>query len=351
MTTKQRLTWERLTLKLRNPFRLSYGVDETRTSYWIRLADDEGWGEGTIPSYYHIPWEAILACWQEAANQNRAVPDDPQEFAAWIPEGPAPARCALEIALYDRAGRQKALPLYQLLGLPPPEPMPTSFTIAIASPQEMAELARSVPGYPVIKVKLGSDDDEARLRAIREARPDARLRVDANAGWTPDEAVRRLDALEPLGLEMVEQPVPKEDIAGMGYVQKHASVPVVADESVQTEEAVERLAEAGVQGINLKLMKLGGISTTLRLLQRARQLGLKTMLGCMIETSLGTTAMAHLAGLADWIDLDGPMLISNDPFDGLAYDAHANLTVPDRPGIGVRLREPQLKEPRLPEPR
>jgi len=337
--TAQALTWECMTLKLRNPFRLYYGVDETRTSYWIRLAEDAGWGEGTIPSYYHIPWEEILACWQTAARQDRPLPDDPGEFPDWIPEGPAPARCALEMALYDRAARHKGLPLYQFLGLPRPEPLATSFTIAIASPQEMAEIARSVSRYPVIKVKLGSDDDKARLQAIRDARPDARLRVDANAGWTPDEAVRCIEALEPLGLEMVEQPVPKEDIAGMGYVQQRASVPVVADESVQTEEAVERLAEAGVQGINVKLMKLGGISPALRILRRARQLGMKSMLGCMIETSLGTTAMSHLIGLADWVDLDGPMLISNDPFEGLTYDEHAHISVPDRPGIGVGLRD------------
>jgi L-alanine-DL-glutamate epimerase-like enolase superfamily enzyme len=133
---------------------------------------------------------------------------------------------------------------------------------------------------------------------------------------------------------MVEQPVAQDDIAGLGYVQAHIDVPVVADESVQTMADVEQLAAAGVQGINLKLMKIGGLAPCLQMLRRSRELGLRVMLGCMVETSLGVTAMAHLSGLADWIDLDAPLLIANDPFEGLRYD-HADIHVPDRPGIGV----------------
>ncbi|NTU75404.1 MAG: dipeptide epimerase, partial [Anaerolineaceae bacterium] len=139
--------------------------------------------------------------------------------------------------------------------------------------------------------------------------------------------------------EMVEQPLEKHDHEGMGYVQKHTSIPVVADESVQTIEDVEKLAAAGVQGINLKLMKVGGLTPGLHMLRRARELGMRVMLGCMVETSLGTTAMAHLSGLAEWLDLDAPMLITNDPFDGLQYDQHAVVSVPERPGIGVELKK------------
>jgi L-alanine-DL-glutamate epimerase-like enolase superfamily enzyme len=199
----------------------------------------------------------------------------------------------------------------------------------------MAKLAVQMRDYPVIKVKLGGDDDEACLAAIRAARPDVRLRVDANAGWSPEQALRRIEALAGFDLEMVEQPVPKDEIEGMGYVQRHTEVPVVADESVRTLADVDKLAAAGVRGINLKLMKVGGLAPCLRLLKRARELGLQIMLGCMVETSLGTTAMAHLSGLADWIDLDAPLLIANDPFEGLDYDRHGRIRVPDRPGIGV----------------
>jgi L-alanine-DL-glutamate epimerase-like enolase superfamily enzyme len=333
-----RLVWQELTLRLRNPFRIAYGASETRQAFWLRLKDDEGWGEGTIPSYYHITPAAMQACWQAAARRTDPLPDDLAGIGAWVgEEGPAPARCAIDLALHDRLARRAGVPLYQLLGLPRPEPRPTSFTISIAPPQEMAEMARQVAGYPVIKVKLGGPEDEACLAAIRQARPDARLRVDANAGWSPDEAVRMVARLELYDLEMIEQPVPKEDIAGLGYVQKHTRLPVVADESLQSIEDVDRLARAGVQAINLKLMKVGGIGPGLRILQRARSLGLRVMLGCMIETSLGTTAMAHLAGLADWLDLDAPMLVSNDPFQGLWYDEHAGVHLPEQPGIGVTL--------------
>ncbi len=330
-----RLTWEAITLQLHVPFRISYGVSETRKAFWLRLADDAGWGEGTIPPYYHVDEADMFATWEAAARRTDPFPDTPSEIPAWIgEEGPAPARCALDLALHDRIARLRGIPLYQLLDVPRPPVHSTSFTIPIASPEEMARMAAQVPDYPIIKIKLGSDDDAARVAAIRTARPDARLYVDANAGWSPEEAVRHVRALAAYKLEMVEQPVPQDDIAGMGYVQAHVDVPVVADESVQTLDDVEQLAAAGVRGINLKLMKIGGLAPCLRMLRRGRELGLRVMLGCMVETSLGVTAMAHLSGLADWIDLDAPLLVANDPFDGLRYD-QADIHVPDRPGIGV----------------
>lgn len=336
MVTLPRLTWQLSTLHLRNPFRLSYGVSETRRSFWVRLADDAGWGEAAIPPYYGIDDAAMQAVWSAAAVRPDPFPDDPEAITGWIGDaGPAPARCALDLALHDRIGRQRGIPLHALLGLPPPTPLPTSFTIAIAEPAEMARLAAEATRFSILKLKLGSDDDIARLAAVRAARPDAVLRVDANAGWSAAEAVSRLQEIERFGLEMIEQPVAKHDIAGMGYVQAHTALPIVADESVQTLADVEALAAAGVQGINLKLQKVGGLGPGLRILRRARELGLRVLLGCMIETSLGTTAMAHLAGLADWLDLDAPLLISNDPFDGLRYDAGARVQLPARPGIGV----------------
>lgn len=334
-----KLTWQKFTLQLRNPFRLSYGVSETRQAFWVRLADDAGWGEGTIPPYYGVKEEDMIAYWAGKAQSDRLFPDDVAEIPDWVgTEGPAPARCALELALYDRIARQQELPLYALLGLPRPVPMATSFTIAIDTPEAMAERALKIAKYPVIKVKLGSDDDEARLGAIREARPDALLRVDANAGWTLEEALRHVEALSRYGLEMIEQPTARDAIEDMGEVQRHIDLPIVADESVQTMEDIERLGAAGVKGINLKLMKVGGLTNGLKLLKRADEFGMRIMLGQMVETSLGTTAMAHLTGLAEWVDLDGPLLISNDPFEGIQYDEHAVFRVSDAAGIGVRLR-------------
>ncbi len=334
------LTWEMIPLKLRNPFRLSYGVTDTRQAFWVRLKGDEGWGEGTIAPYYGITPEALAACWQAAAEKEEPFPDAVEEIAVWVgTQGPATARTALELALYDRIGRNWGVPLYQLLGLPQPSPMPTSFTIAIDTPEAMAQMAAQIGGYPIIKVKLGSEDDEARLGAIRAARPDARLRVDANAGWTLEAAYQHVAALEKFNLEMIEQPLAWDQIEAMGQLQRATSIPIVADESVQSLEHVERLAAAGVAGINLKLMKVGGVTLANRMLKRAVELGMRVMLGCMIETSIGTTAMLHMAGLAEWIDLDAPMLISNDPFDGLRYDEHAVASLPqDRAGIGAVLK-------------
>jgi len=280
-------------------------------------------------------WEHI----QRSCGVRGSLPDDPTGIAAWLGDGgPAPARCALDLALHDRIARRRNMPLHRLLNLPVPASLPTSYTIAIAEPDEMARLAVEAAAYPVLKIKLGSDDDAARLAAVHAARPDAALRVDANAGWSAEAAVARLRQIERFDLEMVEQPVARHDFAGMGYVQARTGLPVIADESVQSMADLEALAAAGVRGINLKLQKVGGLGPGVAMLLRAKDLGLKVMLGCMIETSLGVTAMAHLAGLADWLDLDAPLLISNDPFDGVDYGVGAMITVPDRPGIGARLR-------------
>jgi L-alanine-DL-glutamate epimerase-like enolase superfamily enzyme len=240
--------------------------------------------------------------------------------------------------LHDRIARRRETPLFRLLDLPKPPAIATSFTIGIDEPEAMAAMASQIADYPIIKIKLGSDDDEARVKAIRSARPDAALRVDANAGWTREQALAHLGWLEKYNIELIEQPLPREQIEQMGELQKRTSIPIVADESVQTMDDVERLGAAGVKGINLKLMKVGGLGPALRILRRARELNLRVMLGCMIETSLGATAMAHLAGMAEWIDLDSPLLISNDPYDGIHYDRHARLHMPDRVGIGAEAR-------------
>lgn len=335
-TSTSRLTWEPLTLHLHSPFRLSYGASETREVFWLRLADDEGWGESAIPPYYGISTPSITAFWEAIARRADPWPDRVEEVAVWMGEdGPAPARCALDLALHDRIARQHRVPLYKLLGLPRPSVLPTSFTISIGEPPEMARTAAAAAAYPILKLKLGTEDDMACVAAVRAARPDARLRVDANAAWSPEEAVQRLRSLAPYHLELVEQPVARDDIAGLGFVQAHTDLPIVADESLRTLADVERLAQAGVRGINLKLNKVGGLAAALPIALRARVLGLHVMLGCMIETSLGVTAMLHLASLADWLDLDAPLLISNDPFTGARYDGTGSMHLPEAPGIGV----------------
>lgn len=334
------LTWEKITLKLRKPFRLSYGTSEERQAYWIRLNNDEGWGEGTIPPYYNVSSAIMEDYWRNTDLRGEALPDQFEAIANWIdPDGPAPARAAIDLALHDYLSKKQGLPLYAALGLDRPLPKPSSFTIAVDTPAAMAEEATRVLHFPIIKVKLGGDDqDIQRLEAVREARPDARLLVDANAGWDPAQAEGYLKHLEHLNVELLEQPLGPSEIEGMGRLQALTSIPIVADESVRTLKDVKDLAKAGVRGVNIKLMKVGGLSPALEMIRLARHYRMKIMLGCMIETSIGLTAMSHLAGLADWLDLDASLLVSNDPFEGMSFDETATVRVTDRPGIGVRLR-------------
>ncbi|HEX3355338.1 MAG TPA: dipeptide epimerase [Tepidisphaeraceae bacterium] len=333
------LSWETLTLRLRHPFRLAHGVSETRQSFWIRLHDDSGWGEGTIPPYYGVDSSRMIECWDRAACLTLPFPENIDEIPHWLPEGPAPARAALEMALIDRIAKRRGMPLHQLLGIPAATNLTTSFTIAIDTPDNMARMATAMSDYPILKLKLGSDDDESRVAAVRQARPNVKIRVDANAGWAFDQAVTHLQWLGKYDIELIEQPLASDQIQAMGELQGRTSIPIVADESVQTIDDIDQLARAEIRGVNLKLMKAGGIIAAHRMLNHAREVGIKVMLGSMIETSLGTTAMAHLAGAADWIDLDAPLLISNDPFGGIQYDRNARVSIPNRPGIGVMKKE------------
>ncbi|HEY9121794.1 MAG TPA: dipeptide epimerase, partial [Brevefilum sp.] len=283
--------------------------------------------------------DEMVSVWQSAANNPRPYPDDPQEIPTWIGDGPAPARCALDIALHDRIARNLNVPLHKLLGVPFPKPKPSSFTIALDTPFEMARMADQVKSYPIIKVKLGGDSQDLdRLAAIRDVRHGVKLWVDANGGWTLDEAEQYLPELETLGIEMLEQPLDKVDIAGMGILQSKTKIPIVADESLQSFENLKEIALAGVQGVNIKLMKVGGLSPALKMICQAKALGLKVMLGCMIETAIGTTAMAHLMGLGDWLDLDASALIVNDPFVGMKLDPSCKVHLPEGSGLGVEIR-------------
>ena len=334
------LTWQKITLKLRNPFRISYGTSETRQAFWVRLINDAGWGEGTIPPYYGVDDDAMKSLWQRAADNKVDFPDDPALIPEWIGEGPAPARCGLDLALHDRISRNLRIPLFRLLQVPFPKSKPSAFTIALDTPEEMAKMAIQVKNYPIIKVKLGGDaQDLVRLEAIRRARPEVELWVDANGGWSLGEALKYIPELEALGIRMLEQPLDKADVSGMGALQSKTNIPIVADESVQSFEVLKEIALAKIKGVNIKLMKVGGLSPAVKMIRQAKALGLKVMLGCMIETAIGTTAMAHLMGLADWVDLDASLLITNDPFDGMWLDRNCLVKMPEDVGIGIKLRD------------
>ena len=233
-----------------------------------------------------------------------------------------------------RAG-VSASPLYELLGLDPRATPETSFTIGLAEPEVVVRKVREAAAYPILKVKMGSDDDREVLTAVRDTTM-SRIRVDANEGWTPQGALDRLEWLARLGVELVEQPLPADRIEETRELRRRSPLPFYADESVHRARDIPRLAGA-FDGINIKLMKCGGLAEALRMIAVARALGMKVMLGCMIESSLGITAAAHLSPLVDTADLDGNLLIENDPFVGATVEA-GRIVLPDGPGLGVSER-------------
>jgi L-alanine-DL-glutamate epimerase-like enolase superfamily enzyme len=213
----------------------------------------------------------------------------------------------------------------------------TSFTIGIDEAEVMAERARQ-SGMPIIKIKLGGSQDEASVAAIRQA-TSARLRVDANAGWSREHAAQLIPRLAQFGLEFVEQPLAIGDIEGLRWLrQQKLGIPIFADENIKSAKDVATHAGA-VDGVVIKLAKSCGIREALRAIHTARALDMQVMLGCMVEGSVAVTAAAHIAALCDYADLDGPLLISNDPYRGVTYEG-ARLILPDRPGLGLLPNQP-----------
>lgn len=247
--------------------------------------------------------------------------------------GNGAARVAISAACHDWRGKRYGAPLYRLLGADTGPIPPTSFTIGIAAPEEMAARVAEASAYRILKVKMGFAGDEEAVTRIA-ATTDQRIRVDANAGWTRKQARRKLDLLEELGVELVEQPLPAEDLEGLADLSAASAVPIVADESCVTARDLSRLAGV-VDGINVKLAKAGSIGEALRLLEGGRALGMLVMLGCMIESSLGVAAAVHLSPLADFVDLDGHLLISDDPFAGLRLE-EGRVLPSEEPGLGVQ---------------
>lgn len=331
------LSLQPISLNLRTTFRVSHGASDQRHNVVVRLKHDGlvGMGEAAAVFYYGDT-QASLMEYLESLPPLGDNPFDLERIIASLPPGPQAGKAAVDIALHDLYGKRLGQPLYRIFGLNP-APLPqTSFTIGIDEPEVMAERA-SQSGYPFIKIKVGTDHDEAVVRAIRRA-CSARLRVDANGGWSREQALDIIPRLAAYDLEFIEQPLPVQDREGYLWLkqnlrQQGIQMPIFADESVRTSRDIVSLAN-GLDGVVVKLMKTGGLREALRCIHTARAHGLQIMLSCMIESSLGVTAAAHLAPLCDYLDLDGPLLIANDPFRGLQYQG-AVLTLPEAPGLGV----------------
>jgi L-alanine-DL-glutamate epimerase-like enolase superfamily enzyme len=245
------------------------------------------------------------------------------------------AKCAIDIALHDLVGKFAGSPVHDLIGLPAAIP-PTDFTIGIDEPAIVAERAARAAAFPALKIKCGGPDDLATLRAVRDVFTGP-IRVDANTGWTRDDARRLLPDLVALGVELIEQPFPARAYGDLAWLQGRSTIPIVADESAVTEEDLDALVGV-VAGVNVKLAKCGGIAPAKAMLQRARDLGFRTFLGCMEETSVGIAGSAAVASLADWVDLDGCLLLADDPFEGLDLGADHRWILSDRPGLGLTRR-------------
>jgi L-alanine-DL-glutamate epimerase-like enolase superfamily enzyme len=242
------------------------------------------------------------------------------------------ARAAIEMALHDWIGKKLGLAVWRLLGLDRSRTPLSCVTLGLASAEEMERKLEAVMDFPSLKVKLGAPGDVENLRRIRE-RYRGRIRVDANTAWSATDAVRVLRAIEPLDIELVEQPVAREDLDGLRWVRERSPIPVFADESCHHLGDIANLA-GRVDGVNLKIMKTGGIREMQRMIHAARAHGMKVMLGSMVESSLALSAAAQLAPLADYLDLDGHWLLKADPFDGAPAD-RGRIVLSDRPGLGA----------------
>ena len=246
------------------------------------------------------------------------------------------AKCAIDIALHDLAGKRMGLSVRDVLGVVGDVP-PTDFTLGIDAPDVVAERAVRAMDFPALKIKLGGPADIETLEAVRRVFGGP-IRVDANTGWTPEEAVALLPGLERLGVELIEQPFPAHRLDQLCWLQERSALPIVADESAVTIEDLDGLVGV-VAGVNVKLAKCGGVGPALRMLERARELGFRTFLGCMEETSVGIAASAVVSPLAEWVDLDGCLLLADDPVTGLELGSDKRWLLPDRPGLGLQLRD------------
>lgn len=340
-----RLHAEILPVRTRHPFYIARGGRSEYRVVWVRLVDRdgaEGWGEAAPSAYYGEDADTVMVALRKFAPllehadawSVEAIERELEKALRWN----AAARCAVSAALHDLLAKRLGVPLWKFWGLDRTATPRSSFTIGIA-PDEATLRARvrEAAHYPILKIKLGSPWDRDVLRIVREEAPDATLRVDANCAWTPKQALGMLDALHAVGVDMLEQPLAPDDLAGLRFVRERASIPVVADESCLVAADIPKLAGV-VDGVNIKLAKCGSLREALRMIAVARAHSLRVMCGCMIETTLGIAAAAHLAPLLDDADLDGAALLADDPFTGPGLGADGRLALGDGAGLGVEWR-------------
>jgi L-Ala-D/L-Glu epimerase len=336
-----KLTVRQFHLPLKRPFTISRGTTLVQPVVVVELEQEglRGYGEATEYTYYGATLENITAAIERVRPQIEAASlGDPGALLESLSPRLADslfAQCAIDMAAHDLWGKLRGMPVWKLWGLSIGPKLPlTDVTIGIDTIDVMVAKLNDFPGWPIYKVKLGTPHDVEIVRALRQ-HTDAVFRVDANAAWGVDDAIQKAAALRELGVEFIEQPLPPEDWDGMRRVCQESALPIVADESCQVEADVERCAPC-FHGINIKLVKCGGLLPARRMIARARQLGLQVMVGCMTESTVSISAIAQLLPLLDYVDMDGALLLAEDIATGVRIE-RGRVIYPDEGGCGVRL--------------
>jgi L-Ala-D/L-Glu epimerase len=337
-----KLSIQPVDLQLKHPFTIARGTRTSVPSVLLSLEHDgiTGYGEASPPARYSENQETVLSFLR---NVDLSAYSDPfqieaiLEFVDQLDAGNAAAKAAIDIALHDWIGKRLGVPLWKLFGLGKDKTPKSSFTIGIDSLDMIRQKIVEAEPYPILKIKLGVPNDREIVKTIRQ-HTNKILRIDANEGWkTKEEALDNICWLEEQHVELVEQPMPADSLEEIGWLRERVNIPLYADESVKRSVDIPKLA--GVfDGINIKLMKCSGLREAAKMIHTAKALGMNIMLGCMIESSVGIAAAAQLAPLADCLDLDGNVLITNDPFRGIGMNGGL-ISLSDDPGLGVHPRK------------
>jgi L-alanine-DL-glutamate epimerase-like enolase superfamily enzyme len=336
-----KLTWERRHLHLHHPFNIASLPRSISTDKEVLLISIEheghvGWGEAAPASYYGQTLESVEEVLAESRSMLGSDPVAIDMVLDRLEErfgDQSAALAAVDGALHDLAGKLLGKPVWQWLGLDSSNLPLSSMTIGIDDLESIGQKVREAAAYPILKVKLGTEVDEEILVMVRREAPDKLLRVDANGAWSSGEVLEHCRRLARFNLELIEQPTSPGDNEALPALRSEGIGPLMADESCVGIDDVEKCVGL-FDGITIKLSKCGGIRRGLEMIRMARRLGLSVMLGCMVETSVGIGSAAQLASLADYVDLDGHLLLADDPFEGIGgYEG--KLTLTDRPGLGV----------------
>jgi len=326
-------------LPLKHTFTIAHQSRDIQDTLIVKLTDENfyGLGESTTNPFYGMTIANMTECLEKirpvVEKGDWESPEELWELGKEIFKENPFAQCALDIAAWDLYAKRKGKKLYELLELDPKHIPLTNFTIGIDTIEKMVAKMKEVD-WPIYKIKLGTAND---LEIIRELRKhtDAVFRIDANCAWTADQAIAHSVELRKLGVEFMEQPLGKDDLEGMRRVFAESVLPVMADESCIVESDVKK-CHGLFHAINVKLVKAGGITPGLRMLKEAKSLGMKTMVGCMTESSVGITAIAHIAPLLDYVDMDGAMLLAHDPARGVQISPE-KVIFPEGNGIGATM--------------